>query len=384
LRRIVPRILLLLGSTAFFFGLAEVLYRWLAKEEITAANLHARYRVFYQDANRKEVGPTEAAAAGLIAPIPAEQSPRPRLSWAPGKTFWLCYSGVHQDWFDEQGCVPCTMNSRGIREREELCEPKPPGQRRILCLGDSFTFGWGVRVEDAWPRRCEAILRQRDDGIRTVNCGAAGAIYVDEYQWGLEHRFFVFEPDAVLVTLCLNDLLPTSTALAHSEPLPWFMKSRILRDLFQSYALEASLRIDPARDLVQGLLDLPEPFYPLWAAVDPHKVGRAALWPGGGPQQAMRAMRDWCKARSIPFAVAIWPYLQGLGPRDHYPFAKIHELVGGFCKAEGIPFLDLLPALRGHDSGSLWVSPADYHPNVEAQQLVEQPIARFLTGLLGL
>jgi hypothetical protein len=496
-RRTAARLLLALTSTAAFFVLAEVLYRAIAAEEVDEKNLHQRFRIYYQDANRDTVDAAAAARRGMIVPVPdGELQPvaevlrsdrvgfgpgpapgqheivapstawrrdkvgtvrwdgpvvmpgervrvlgsalndgyrtalafevratpgtgeevgvlivtppltaeapgasvtietyRSRMTWAPGQTFHLCYAGLEQDgeraaYFDAQGCVPCEINSAGLREREEVIGPKPAGQRRVVCIGDSFTFGWGVRVEDAWPRRVERALRARDDGVRTVNCGAAGAIYVDEYAAALAGRFGRFEPDLVLVSLCLNDLIPSNNSLAHAEPPPWLLRrSRILRDLFQGYALAASLRIDPARDLVGELLALPDERYPVWAtAVPPNSVGRAALWPGGTPQRGLLAMRDWCRERKVGFAVVVWPYFQGLGAAEPYPFAPIHRMVGEFCGAEGIPFLDLLPSLDGRveHSSELWVCAADYHGNERAQAMASPALTAFVAELLGL
>ena len=317
---------------------------------------------------------------------------RARMTWAPSQTFYLCYSGLEQDgqraaYFDEHGCVPCEINSEGLREREEVIGPKPDGEKRVVCIGDSFTFGWGVRVEDAWPRLVEQELRNEDPGIRTVNCGAAGAIYVDEYASALEHRFGRYQPDAVVVSLCLNDLIPSSNSLAHAEPPPLLLRSsRILRDLLQGYALSASLHIDPDRDLVQDLLDLPDESYPAWAtAFPPNSVGRSTLWPGGGPQTGLRRMRDWCAERNIPFGVVIWPYFQGLGSGETYPFRSLHRAVGDFCGNEGIPFLDLLPAFEGsvERSSDLWVCVADYHGNEVAQRHAEPQLTAFVRDLLA-
>ena len=334
-------------------------------------------------------GPLRSEDPGAAVVIGAR---RTRSTWGPDQHFYLCYRGLadfpaRARYFDGDGCVECRSNSAGIRDREEVVAlPKPAGQRRIVCIGDSFTFGWGVAVDDAWPRRVERVLRERDDGIRTVNCGAAGAIYVDEYASALEHRFGHFDPDAVVVSLCLNDLIPSSNALAHAEPPPWLLRnSRLLRDLLQGYALAASLRIDPDRDLVGELLALPDERYPPWAtALPPNSVGRAALWAGGGAQRGLIAMRDWCAARDLPFGVVIWPYFQGLGANEHYPFARIHRLVGDFCGEQGIPFFDLLPTFERQvaQSSDLWVCVADYLGNERAQAMATPPLADFLGGLI--
>ncbi|HLQ37909.1 MAG TPA: hypothetical protein VK348_08915, partial [Planctomycetota bacterium] len=48
--------------------------------------------LFYQDAWRREAaGIQEAAARGLVVPVPPEQTPRPRFRFADGASFYICY-----------------------------------------------------------------------------------------------------------------------------------------------------------------------------------------------------------------------------------------------------------------------------------------------------
>lgn len=315
---------------------------------------------------------------------------RPRFRWSPGVTWSICYTGLpgtdRADYFGERGCVEVHMNAAGIRDREEVAEPKPTGQRRIVCVGDSFTFAWGVKFEDGWTQLVEQRLREKDDAIRTLNCGAAGCMFVDEYVAALEHRFFAFEPDAVILTVCLNDLLPTTHALAHQSPLPWLLqRSRILRSLLQGYALSATLHVDPDRDLVGELLALPEADYPVFARAEPpNSIGRAALWAGGGPQRALERAARLCAERGVAFGVVVWPLFQGLGRGEHYPFARIHRELTDHCGSIGVPVLDLLPSFAGKvaTTAELWICPADYHGNERAQAMAAPALADFAALLL--
>ena len=53
---------------------------------------------------------------------------------------------------------------------------------RILCFGDSWTFGWGVNVENSWPRKLEKyLLANGYENIEVINCGRGGQ-YTSTYK----------------------------------------------------------------------------------------------------------------------------------------------------------------------------------------------------------
>ncbi|MBI3871494.1 MAG: SGNH/GDSL hydrolase family protein [candidate division Zixibacteria bacterium] len=53
------------------------------------------------------------------------------------------------------------INSRGFRT-PEYAESKPGGTQRVLCLGESTTFGVGIADEGVWPRALERQLNALD------------------------------------------------------------------------------------------------------------------------------------------------------------------------------------------------------------------------------
>lgn len=326
----------------------------------------------------------EAARRGFIVPVQGER-PRPRAMFAPGLTFYLTYQDndiLQRDWLDEQGRVINHINSFGLRERESIRPDKPAGERRIVCLGDSFTFGWGIPVEQTWVRQLEQALRSGDAGldVRTVNCGAAGTVCVDEYVIGLEQRFAKFGPDCVLLTICLNDLIPSS-GLNVIDPVP--STGVRLLDLVAAIVGRGPLDLDPDRDWVQELLDLSRDEANASGLAGDRDKPFEAMWSQGIPQEYLRRCKAWCDTREVAFGVILWPFLQGLGEGRAYPFAKLHRLVAEDCDAAGIAFLDVLPTLRDTPAEDLWVTPADPHPNVLAQQLALPAIVRFTRNLTG-
>ena len=334
-------------------------------------------RLGYADADGNPVADLKKAAErGFVVQVPGEP-PRPRFMFAPGLDFFLTYTDqdvLQRDWLDAEGRLPNHINRFGLRERDEITPDKPPGEQRIVCIGDSFTYGWGIPAEANWVRRLEAELRTDGREVRTVNCGASGTVCVDEYWHGLRHRFHAFGPDAVVLTLCLNDLLPSS-GLSFQVPIaPTGV--RVL-DLLRAALGRDPLDLDPARDWVGELLALPREQAEAGGLCNPDRPFEA-MWSQGVPQRCLREVRDWCGARQIPLLVVLWPFLQGLGPGRSYPFAKMHALVAAECADAGIPFLDVLPALADTPHEDLWVTPDDLHPNPGAQALALPSIVAFV------
>ncbi len=85
---------------------------------------------------------------------------------------------------------------------------KPPGEMRILFVGDSATEGVGVSLHETFPLRFQALLSGRlpDRRIRAINAGAWGMTTIDEYHL-LKLALLPLEPDAVVLGLFLaNDI----------------------------------------------------------------------------------------------------------------------------------------------------------------------------------
>lgn len=123
-----------------------------------------------------------------------------------------------------------TTNSLNMRDRE--VGPKPAGERRILCLGDSFTFGLGVDFDDTYPQKLEKELRQAALSYRVLN-GSTGGNAVDALKF-LNEKGLSFNPDMVIVQSYIgNDLydgmrfLPASASQNPSQESPnIFLKAK--------------------------------------------------------------------------------------------------------------------------------------------------------------
>ncbi|NHZ85055.1 MAG: hypothetical protein GWP19_04140 [Planctomycetia bacterium] len=96
-------------------------------------------------------------------------------------------------------------NNLGLRDRNININK---GEKfRILCFGDSWTFGYGVNVEDSWPKKLEQYLFNKGiKNIEVINCGRPGQ-FTDTYRNYIEKIVPLLNPDLVLVgVLQLDDL----------------------------------------------------------------------------------------------------------------------------------------------------------------------------------
>jgi hypothetical protein len=103
--------------------------------------------------------------------------------------------------------VDVRINSLGMRDSEVA--DKAPGEYRVLFLGDSVTFGWGVADEYTFVRRLGPMLGEwMSRPVRTLN-SAVGSYNTDN-QWGFLKRYGkTLDPDLVLLMYFTNDIEPT-------------------------------------------------------------------------------------------------------------------------------------------------------------------------------
>ncbi|MBM4048232.1 MAG: SGNH/GDSL hydrolase family protein [Planctomycetes bacterium] len=135
------------------------------------------------------------------------------------------YSQKHPDWFwelkplmvmgDDRRGLTYEINRLGFRGVREWLPKKPKDTLRVLCLGDSCTFGLGVKFEDCYTVRLEALLNAPGASQRfeVLNAGSPG--YSSYQGWRiLEKQLADFEPDVVTFYFGKNE---AEAAFAYSD-----------------------------------------------------------------------------------------------------------------------------------------------------------------------
>ena len=90
-------------------------------------------------------------------------------------------------------------NKQGFRRQKDLCFPKR--QKRILVLGDSFTFGLHLANHDTYPAMLEARLKNTE----VINAGIIGYTITQQLRLFRERAKYT-EPDLTILQVLDNDL----------------------------------------------------------------------------------------------------------------------------------------------------------------------------------
>jgi lysophospholipase L1-like esterase len=93
--------------------------------------------------------------------------------------------------------VSVHVNTLGLRGPETSID-KPSDVKRILILGDSYTFGVYCEDEEIYPRVLERLYQEQGKKVEVLNAGYADGYTPDEHYAWLNRRGFSFKPDLVI------------------------------------------------------------------------------------------------------------------------------------------------------------------------------------------
>jgi hypothetical protein len=254
-------------------------------------------------------------------------------------------------------------NSLGLRDYRP--PHKSDGKRQIFVLGDSFTFGYGLPLEDSYPNRLEHLLNEASGGTEyeVINAGVPGYDTVDEAEL-LAKVIGHYSPQLVIVGLHPGDFITR-------EQLQKNMLVRVREFLRYRSALFAWLQRTYRTRLIKYV---PPPKSVL--TVDPETVFHTP--------RADRIKKAFLDIRATSLNNGADMLVLIIAPLIHwerYPYKALHTSVAEFCEENSIHFIDPLDEFAEHDAASLWLSPNDSHYNADANRIVAQVLRRFIEGL---
>ncbi len=130
---------------------------------------------------------------------------------------------------------PFKTNSNGLRDKEyELS--KPADTIRIAVIGDSFTMGEGIAIEDAYHSLLEERFNAAGDGKKFdfINFGVAGYSFV-QYLGTIRRKVAKFHPDMILMGFCAANDSKVPNMEAFTKP---YVVKPTINGFFHFHSLE--------------------------------------------------------------------------------------------------------------------------------------------------
>ncbi|MGE5692456.1 MAG: SGNH/GDSL hydrolase family protein [Candidatus Zixiibacteriota bacterium] len=286
----------------------------------------------------------------------------PKFYLKDGKLFWRLRPNLQiKSGFVVAGDY--RTNSDGFRDRE-FEENRLAGKKRILCLGNSVTFGWGVAEEEAYPQVLQNLISSE---YEVYNCAQTGYTTFQGKRL-LDALLQQDQPDIVTIAYIWNDLLPAANGISDSKqkmPPPSILSVQNFLARFAAYRwgrfffLKISSKTPVASEMprvpveeyrtnlleildycrahrVQPVLVLPPAPKPEWLGVQAERYGKLFYQPF---RQYAAAVKELAATSHIPLAdadsalageLSIWENL----PEDFvHPSAQAHQQIAGLIFA---------------------------------------------------
>lgn len=307
----------------------------------------------------------------LLGVEPVAVNPDQRHFWAYDPVLgWVSRAGASGPFDNGLFRVHVEIGARGLRGPDHPYE-KPPGTRRIVVVGDSFAWGFGVEWADGFPARLEASLPDTE-----VIDGAVSGYSTDQSLIWLRREGLRYEPDTVVYVLSGNDdimnhmrraywiyykpvfrLVPPHGLVLEGVPVP--RASRLERALHGLRSRSALARATEVAWLGQEAAFV-NPAHPLPGPADAHRLTVALV----------NAMRAAARSVGAELVVVATPQFW-FSPTGSYPrlLAELREA--------GHDVIDVV-SLPDWDARTMEI-PGDGHWNARGHALV----AEALTARLG-
>jgi lysophospholipase L1-like esterase len=284
----------------------------------------------------------------------------------------IYYSGIHQSVRHElkpntivwSSGVEYKINSLGFRDNEYPFS-KRTGTYRILCVGDSFTFGQGIKLKDSYPKVLEKTLQHKyQKDIEVINTAVCGYNTYDEY-WYIKNKLLKLKPDMIILGFSISNV-------PEDPSIPFNTKMIVKQDT-----------VSKKLPLVQFLrekatcMQLQKEDY--WTQYS------LSIWDPNGPQwkrcaQALKDIKELTDQNNIKLMVLIIPIMAS-SPQDEIGH---HKQLTTLLDSLDVKYVDALKRLLDTKREYLYVSKEDCHPNPKMHEIYAEVIVSELkkSGLI--
>lgn len=278
------------------------------------------------------------------------------------------------------------INSAGFRDLEHPLKKKL-GVPRIMVIGDSFTFGMGVNLDDTYPKQLEHFLNRADMPCEVINCGVIGYNMWQHYEM-LDRKVLHYRPDLIILGVFEDDI--GASVRPYKDPEDWKGVKFYHQNFFSGVLSHLSLR-----NLIRNATALYEYKYRYRHGHNYMKgiEERKKVWGPGNPTDvnyrimsgkiekerysefSKKLKQFFRKANEAGSRVMIVMIPDSVQLSDFH-MQTVNRFVRQVCDEIGVPFLDMTPILEAEKNhASLYLFPEDAHYAPKGLGLIAKSIA---------
>ena len=249
--------------------------------------------------------------------------------------------------------VMVDINSDGHRDKEYPVDKSD--KHRIIFLGDSLTFGWGVKEEETFATLIEEDMNSQSP-TEVINFGTGNYNTEQEVNLFIE-KGLKYNPDKVVLFYFINDaeITPEKSGL-------WFLGYSQFISFYWSRINSLLNNIMPSKSFQEYYESLYGNDQQGWI----------------NTRKAIIQLRDICQSRGIEFQVVLLPELHDV---NNEIFTNVYNNLALFLKDNDIDYLNLAKLFENHpDQIGLWVNYDDAHPNNIAHKKIAESTLEFISN----
>jgi lysophospholipase L1-like esterase len=245
--------------------------------------------------------------------------------------------------------IDIRINSLGMRGDE----PKQ-ADTKILFLGSSITFGWGVPETDIYPEILESKLKVDGKNVEVYNAG------IGNYNSPREIELFFSKLEAIKPNIIVLNSFIRDAEVIPSPKHNWLLENSQLAVTIWSRLEQFKRKFGVEKSFEEHYKEIYADDYPGWLEM----------------QKSFTRLAEYAQANHIRVIVTMIPDIHNL---KDYPFTFIHEKIARLAQANGFEYLDFYESFKDTaDQSSLWAMPGDPHPNAQGHRLMANQLSNYL------
>ena len=276
------------------------------------------------------------------------------------------------------------INGDGFRDGDYPLKKKAT-VFRIMAIGDSFTFGQGVNLEDTYSKHLERRINDMGKTSEVISCGVIG-YGMWQYLETLKRKVLPYKPDLVILGLFIDDITTSVSPYKHLQNWPGtnpFAKdasSMMSRSYLWNFLINWSTLFETKYRYLRG--------HNYLKGIEKRKEATGPAHPGSNWYQIMygklpkNIYSDFadtlhkfiriCEAVNTQVLVVLIPDAAQMHEPERQ---EVNLFVAQTCKKIGVPFVDVTKRFeKEEDPRTLYLFPLDAHTSPKGHRLIADSI----------